>query len=186
MFRSKKLTCTILFSALCLLSLPSFAFDLPKGFTSFDLPSYSQTDIFIPVIPGGKRDHRDHAETVKNALLAQYSHWEGTQYRLGGTTHRGVDCSSLMQQIFNDSLHKRLPRTTFEQIKGGQKVSKDNLKPGDLVFFKTRPDTRHVGVYIGDHQFIHASRLQGVTISSLDNEYWVEHYETARRLELMS
>jgi|SRR5471030_1000454 len=186
MFRSKKLTCTILFSALCLLSLPSLAFDLPKGFSSLDLPSYTQTDIFIPVIPRGERGHRDQAETVKNALLTQYSQWEGTQYQLGGTTHHGVDCSSLMQQIFNDSLHKRLPRTTVEQIKNGYKVNKDRLEVGDLVFFKTQPDTRHVGVYIGDHQFIHASKSQGVTISSLDSPYWVDHYETARRLEWVS
>ncbi len=186
MSRIKTATCAILFSASILLSTNSFAFTMPKEFASFDLPAYSQPDVFTPAIAPIETGQSARAEVVKTALLAQYSNWKGTQYHWGGTTHDGVDCSSLMQQIFNDSMHKQLPRTTFEQIKGGQKVSKDNLKPGDLVFFKTRPDTRHVGVYIGDHQFIHASRLQGVTISSLDNEYWVEHYETARRLELMS
>jgi len=91
-----------------------------------------------------------------------------------------------MQHLFRDSLQKSLPRTTFQQIRNGRKVSKNNLKPGDLVFFKTSPGDRHVGVYVGDHQFIHASKIEGVTISSLDNQYWVDHYETARRLVLIS
>lgn len=186
MSRTKKFTCAILFSASALLSTSAFAFDMPKEFSSFDLPTYSQPELFTPAVPHIETGGSERAEVVKTALLAQYSNWKGTQYHWGGTTHGGVDCSALMQQIFNDSMHKKLPRTTFQQIKNGQKVSKDNLKPGDLVFFKTQPDTRHVGVYIGDHEFIHASKSQGVTISSLDSQYWVDHYETARRLELMS
>lgn len=122
---------------------------------------------------------------VKTAILEQFSNWKGTRYHLGGTTHKGVDCSALMQHIFNDSFHKSLPRTTTQQIKNGEKVSKEQLEPGDLVFFKTSPGMRHVGVYVGDNKFIHASSSEGVTMSSLANRYWVQHYETARRLEVM-
>ncbi|CAM3860394.1 NlpC/P60 family protein [Rahnella bruchi] len=131
-------------------------------------------------------DGNGNAKTIKASLLSEYSNWKGTHYRLGGTTHKGVDCSALMQHIFNASLHQQLPRTTFQQIKNGQKISINDLKPGDLVFFKTSSRDRHVGVYVGDNQFIHASKIEGVTISSLDNQYWINHYETARRLELMS
>ncbi|GBU12214.1 hypothetical protein AwEntero_08150 [Enterobacterales bacterium] len=186
MSRIKTFTCTIIFSVLALFSAYSCAFDMPREFASFDRQSDSQPESFAPVIPPSKTGKSERAEGVKTALLAQYSHWKGTEYHWGGTTHDGVDCSSLMQQIFNDSMHKKLPRTTVQQIKKGERVSKKNLKPGDLVFFKTQPDTRHVGVYIGDNEFIHASKSQGVTISSLDDQYWINHYETARRLELMS
>ena len=186
MSRTKNFTCAILFTASALLSTHSFAFNMPKELSTFELASYSQPELFTQVTPLIETSQGGRAEVVKTALLAQYSNWKGTQYHWGGTTRDGVDCSSLMQQIFQDSLHKKLPRTTVQQIKNGERVSKENLKPGDLVFFKTEPDTRHVGVYIGDHEFIHASKSQGVTISSLDDQYWINHYETARRLELMS
>ncbi|WP_442865692.1 NlpC/P60 family protein [Buttiauxella sp. WJP83] len=124
-------------------------------------------------------------ENIRSAILSQYSNWKGTRYHLGGTTHNGVDCSALMQKIFSASFGQSLPRTTTQQIHNGQQVSKETLKPGDLVFFKTSPGQRHVGVYVGDNKFIHASSSEGVTMSSLANHYWVDHYETARRLKVM-
>ncbi|QLK62490.1 glycoside hydrolase [Enterobacteriaceae bacterium Kacie_13] len=184
MFQFKTFTSALLTSSFLLFSTHSFAFDLPKEFSEIGKYHFTQTELpdvkASPVYEG----NTGKSKTIKAALLSQYSNWKGTQYHWGGTTHSGVDCSALMQHIFNDSLHKELPRTTFEQIKNGRIVSKNNLKPGDLVFFKTTPGERHVGVYIGDDQFIHASKIQGVTISSLNNQYWVDHYETARRLEL--
>jgi len=122
---------------------------------------------------------------IRSAILTQYSNWKGTRYHLGGTTHKGVDCSALMQHIFSASFGKSLPRTTTQQIQNGEHVSKETLKPGDLVFFKTSPGMRHVGVYVGDNKFIHASSSEGVTMSSLTNHYWIDHYETARRLKMV-
>lgn len=87
-----------------------------------------------------------------------------------------------MQVIFHGSMQMMLPRTTGEQIRNGVLISQDNLKPGDLVFFKTSGSTRHVGVYVGNNEFIHASKIKGVTVSSLANNYWQAHYETARRI----
>jgi lipoprotein Spr len=75
-----------------------------------------------------------------------------------------------------------LPRTTGEQIHRGVQVAQYRLKAGDLVFFQTGPNRRHVGVYIGDSQFIHASSSQGVTVSTLTDNYWQEHFITARRV----
>jgi len=184
MFRFKTFTSALLISSSLLFSTHSFAFDLPKEFAAIGQHHYIQNEIFDVKESAIYDGNFGQSKTIKAALLSQYSRWKGTQYHWGGTTHRGVDCSALMQHIFNDSLHTELPRTTFEQIKNGTKVNKNNLKPGDLVFFKTTPGDRHVGVYIGDDQFIHASKIQGVTISSLNNQYWVDHYETARRLEL--
>ncbi|RJT39155.1 NlpC/P60 family protein [Rahnella woolbedingensis] len=186
MLSIKKFLPVLLIIAPVLFSTNSFAFDMPKEFVSMNNHKFSQTALFetkeAPVYEAGNGS----SKTIKALLLSEYLNWKGTHYRLGGTTHKGVDCSALMQHLFNASLHQQLPRTTFQQIKNGEKISKNDLKPGDLVFFKTSSRDRHVGVYVGDNQFIHASKIEGVTISSLDNQYWINHYETARRLELMS
>lgn len=125
-----------------------------------------------------------HQETgpLRSRILDQYQKWKGTQYQWGGTTQRGVDCSALMQHLFSDAAHLDLPRTTSEQIHRGVQVAQYRLRPGDLVFFQTGPHRKHVGVYIGDSQFIHASSSQGVTVSTLTDSYWQEHFITARRI----
>ena len=87
-----------------------------------------------------------------------------------------------MQHLFSDVAHLNLPRTTGEQIHRGVQVTQYRLRPGDLVFFQTGPNRRHVGVYIGNSQFIHASSSQGVTVSTLTDTYWQAHYITARRV----
>ncbi|MFW0765696.1 NlpC/P60 family protein [Trabulsiella odontotermitis] len=123
-----------------------------------------------------------HKSSLKSKLMKQYAKWEGTPYQLGGHQRRGIDCSALMQEIFRGTKTIRLPRTTREQKQEGRHVRKRALRPGDLVFFKTSARTRHVGVYIGNDEFIHASQKVGVTISSLNNQYWETRYETARRV----
>lgn len=194
MFRFKKLIAVSFFIAPLFVSANSFAFNMPKEFASLGVQSLSQKevlsdsqgDVFSEKASYIKPKVNHDPRNIKSAILAQFSNWKGTRYSWGGTTHKGVDCSALMQHIFSDSFHKTLPRTTGQQIQNGQQVSKNKLQPGDLVFFRTSPGMRHVGVYVGDNQFIHASSSQGVTISSLANSYWVEHYETARHLKVMS
>lgn len=118
---------------------------------------------------------------VRAALLKQYNAWAGTRYRYGGMTHRGIDCSALMQHVFRDGFDYRLPRTTLGQVTEGEHVSKSKLLPGDLVFFRPYRGDRHVGVYVGEGYFMHASTSQGVKLSRLSNPYWQRHYWTARR-----
>jgi lipoprotein Spr len=185
-FSLKKCLPALLLFIPALFSTNSFAFNMPKEFASLGTQTLSQPDVYTQRATFSASDNKQSTQEIKNALLAQYSQWKGTRYHWGGSTHSGVDCSALMQHIFNDSLHKQLPRTTFEQIKNGQRIDRSELKPGDLVFFQTHPGVRHVGVYLGNSEFMHASRSQGVTISSLANRYWVQHYETARRLTLTS
>lgn len=120
------------------------------------------------------------AQHLKTSLLQQYARWQGTPYDFGGTQRRGIDCSALMQKIF--SRHITLPRTTHQQKRLGKRIGQHELRIGDLVFFKSSPRVQHVGVYIGDRQFIHASQKVGVTISQLDNPYWAPRFETARRV----
>lgn len=118
---------------------------------------------------------------TKTLMLKHYSTWEGVRYKFGGTDKEGIDCSAFIQKIYrNFDFH--LPRTTREQIKIGKTIQKHELKFGDLVFFKTSKTSRHVGIYIGNQEFIHASTKFGVTTSSLENSYWIKRYEKSRRI----
>ncbi len=107
-----------------------------------------------------------------------------TPYKFGGTTLSGIDCSALTQNIYKDVLSVELPRTAREQFTHGLEISKENLQFGDLVFFNTRRRVRpgHVGVYIGDNLFAHASRSNGVTVTQLSEEYYTKRFMGARRI----
>jgi cell wall-associated NlpC family hydrolase len=119
---------------------------------------------------------------MRSRLDNAYNEWKGTRYMLGGTNRRGIDCSAFMQVVFADYLGVVLPRTTREQMNVGASVRRRNIKIGDVVFFKTGRDTYHVGVMINSEQFLHASTSNGVTISNLQNQYWVNTYLTTRRM----
>ncbi|MEA1990363.1 MAG: NlpC/P60 family protein [Pseudomonadota bacterium] len=119
---------------------------------------------------------------VKSLLLSQYRLWKGTPYEYGGNDLNGVDCSAFVQNTYRSKLGHAIPRTTRTQIKIGDKVSKNELKIGDIVFFKTGRNSLHNGIYIGKSQFVHASSSKGVTISSLDNVYWKKTYYTSKRI----
>lgn len=118
---------------------------------------------------------------IREALLDEHKRWMGTPYVLGGTTHRGIDCSALMQHVFTEAFSLDLPRTTEEQVLEGNRVTRSELKAGDLVFFRPPGIYNHVGVYVGDGYFLHASASQGVKLSRLDNVYWRRYYWQARR-----
>jgi len=121
-------------------------------------------------------------ELFYSLLMNEYSHWQGTRYRFGGTTERGLDCSSFVQHIYKNSFKMKLPRTTKWQVKKGEFIPRDELKVADLVFFKTGRHSRHVGIYVGDEKFLHVSESKGVKISSLNNVYWKHKYWQARRI----
>ena len=115
-------------------------------------------------------------------LRNEYIYWQGTPYHLGGESLQGVDCSSLVKQVFKSSFNIVLPRTTSLQVQKGYSIKKLHLQVGDLVFFKTGWKTRHVGIYMGENQFFHASTSKGVIISDLDNVYWNKKYWQSRRV----
>ncbi|WP_404296639.1 C40 family peptidase [Halomonas sp.] len=118
---------------------------------------------------------------IQQALLAQHERWVGTPYRIGGTSFQGVDCSALVQNVFEETFRVSLPRTTGGQVSQGQPVSRGDLAPGDLVFFRPPGRYDHVGIYLGEGRFMHASSSRGVMISRLENRYWKRHYWQARR-----
>lgn len=123
------------------------------------------------------------AEQKEEALFEVFNQWRGVPYQLGGKTKDGIDCSAFVQIAFRDAWQQHLPRTTYSQSRLGAKIGYAQAQYGDLVFFKTAPQTRHVGVYIGNKRFMHASTSQGVMISRLDNPYWASTFWQFRRVE---
>ncbi|WP_373500373.1 C40 family peptidase [Desulfococcus sp.] len=122
-------------------------------------------------------------KTVSANFWKEIRNWQGVPYRRGGISTSGVDCSGLTYRFYDDLYGIQLPRTTEEQIHTGKPVSQKALKPGDLVFFKFRDRTGHVGIYLNERRFIHASgKKRGVTISCLDSPYWKARFRGARRV----
>jgi hypothetical protein len=122
-------------------------------------------------------------EDLPSVLLRnEFDIWEGTPYRFGGANKQGIDCSALIQKIYLSSFNLKLPRTTARQSRQGYPIQKSKLKVGDLVFFKTSLTENHVGIFVGDGQFLHASSSQGVMISALNNSYWRSKYWQSRRI----
>ena len=123
-------------------------------------------------------------EMIQNLwLVKQVDEWLGTKYRLGGSTKSGIDCSALMQTLFSSIYGISLPRTAKEQFQASIGISREDLKEGDLVFFNTTGGISHVGLYIQNNKFVHASSSSGVTVSDLDEEYWSRKIIGVRRVE---
>lgn len=121
--------------------------------------------------------------TTGQKIVDTAKQYLGVPYVWGGSTPRGFDCSGLVQYVFK-AHGISLPRTTKEQWTVGASISKSQLQIGDLVFFANTYTTgvSHVGIYVGNNQFIHASSSKGVIISSLSNTYWAAHYYGCRSI----
>ncbi len=110
----------------------------------------------------------------------------GVNYKRGGDSPQtGLDCSGLVSLVFRDTLGLVLPRRSEEISRVGQSVQKNELQPGDLVFYNTlRRTFSHVGIYLGDGRFIHAPASGGnVRIESMDMPYWSKRFNGARRVQ---
>lgn len=121
--------------------------------------------------------------SVRNKVLLNVLEMIGTPYSLGSRDGKGIDCSGFSKKIYENSFGIKLPPTTEEQFQLGISVDKENLEFGDLVFFNTTGKApSHVGIYLGDYLFAHASVSYGVTISSLLSSYYKKRYIGARRI----
>lgn len=119
----------------------------------------------------------------RQAVVDLAARLRGTPYRFGGTTPDAVDCSGFIQEVYRMAGH-RLPRLADEQFAATRPVATEALEPGDLVFFSTYlPGPSHVGIYLGQGRFLHASSSRGVTDDALDSQYFSTRFLGGRRLE---
>lgn len=152
----------LLLPALLLLCLSSCHTSAPQ----LDYRALARASVQLGMDIGPKDNHR---------LYLTAAEWIGTPYRSGGHTKRGTDCSGLTGEIYRKVYRVRLPRSTGEQLAACRKVARRGLKEGDLVFFhngKSRKKVTHVGIYLKDDKFVHASTNRGVIVSSLNEDYW--------------
>ena len=142
----------------------------------------------VDSIANGERDFRKEKNTAikpldQSKMMREISKFMGVPYVHGGAGTDGMDCSGYTMIVYKNAIGKLLPRSSAEQSKLGTTVELNNLKFGDLIFFNTTGESAsHVGIYLGDDLFAHASVSFGVTISSLQSSYYAKRYETARRI----
>jgi cell wall-associated NlpC family hydrolase len=122
------------------------------------------------------------APEIEERIYEEYIRWKGTRHRLGGTGQGGIDCSAFVRAVYQNAFNIELPRTTEEQVKRGRRIKREDLRAGDLVFFKPPSYPRHVGIFLRGRDFVHASKGEGVIISQIAPDYWGKYYWTARRI----
>lgn len=125
----------------------------------------------------------ENVESMNNLVFLQFiEEWFGTRYQYGGATKNGIDCSAFTCALENSVFGKTIPRTSREQFEQSQKIPAERLQAGDLVFFNTRGGVSHVGIYVSNNKFVHASTSYGVTISDLNDDYYKRRFVGAGRL----
>ncbi|MDH6251779.1 cell wall-associated NlpC family hydrolase [Chryseobacterium sp. H1D6B] len=127
-----------------------------------------------------------HNKTIDN-ILSEASTYLGTPYRYGGTTRNGIDCSAFVLSVFGAAAGLSLPRVAASQAQEGERIEKENLQKGDLIFFSHGRRISHVGIVEsvsedGEIKFIHAATSKGVMISSLNDSYWGPKFRFAKRV----
>jgi lipoprotein Spr len=118
----------------------------------------------------------DVEQITNTKLYTAIEDWWATRYHYGGTTKKGIDCSAFTGALISETYCITLPRTARDQYAQCDKVNRENLQEGDLVFFNTRGGVSHVGVYLANGYFVHSSVHGGVTINSLDEDYYNRKY----------
>lgn len=125
-----------------------------------------------------------HPQT--DALMTETKRWLGTPYKYGGETKRGVDCSGLVMCIYKNALDIKLPRNSAQQSRFCSPLNKNQLLPGDLLFFATSGKSKgvsHVGIYVGDGKMVHSSGSSGVIVSNIFDDYYVRTFAGAGYVE---
>ena len=121
---------------------------------------------------------------ISNVMLYRFiDEWYGVKYRMGGTTKKGVDCSAFVQHLYQYVFGYDILRTACLQFKESKKIDKEDLKEGDLVFFRVHTSRiSHVGVYLRNNFFVHSASSKGVSIANLSNSYWSKYFAGGGRI----
>ncbi|NQD70477.1 glycoside hydrolase [Sphingobacterium shayense] len=170
---TKKLVAGMLFIGLCLVSQAQTT----KKSTDSD-PDNLAKEYFSQIMGVA-------TTTMANTKLYQFVYeWLGTPYRLGGDSKRGIDCSKFSLAVYENVFNTTIGYNSRNQYANVTPIRKKDLQSGDLVFFKIRSrQITHVGIYLGDGKFAHASSSRGVMVSNLDEAYWKRYYYQGGRPE---
>ena len=123
-------------------------------------------------------------EMKENKLYSFIGEWYGTPYKYGGCEKSGVDCSCFTINLFEKVYGIKMPRTAGEIYKECEKINLEKAKEGDLIFFKINSNSiTHVGVYLRDKKFVHASTSKGVLVNSLTETYYQKYFYSAGKLK---
>jgi murein DD-endopeptidase / murein LD-carboxypeptidase len=122
------------------------------------------------------------SERAFRAMLDSIEETRGVKYRFGGSSTEGFDCSGFVQYLYSQSFQMLLPRTSSELALLGPIIPHDRLRPGDLLFFTAGEEITHVGVYLGDERFAHASTTAGISVNTLLERYYQQHFAFGTRI----
>ncbi|TVR40044.1 MAG: hypothetical protein EA394_08790 [Bacteroidia bacterium] len=143
----------------------------PPGMPATEVQTYSRT-LGMPL--SGRENP---------VLIKEVAGWTGTPYRYGGNTRSGVDCSGFVWALYRDVYGTNIARTTRDQSIQSRRISRRNLQEGDLLFFRTKGRSiSHVGIYLGNGYFAHASKSRGVIVSSLTEDYYNKRFARGGRV----
>lgn len=162
------------------LSPVSSLFSLSKPIISFATEKCSKMQFKYALLL-----NKEVESIVNLSLFGFIDEWWKTKYRFGGTSKKGIDCSAFTSLLMSCVYAVKLPRTAKQQYDATERLNKDELTEGDLVFFHTKKGVSHVGAYLGDGYFVHASSSNGVTINNLDEEYFSKRYIAGGRVNMM-
>lgn len=158
------------------MSTDTFLTSLTKSASLIDLADQNQFRFAILL--------NTEVENITNtSLYRAFAEWLGTPYRYGGMSKAGIDCSAFIQQILKSVFGIAIPRTARDQHKSSVLLKREELNEGDLVFFNTRGGVSHVGMYLQNGKFIHASVSNGVSISNLNDNYWTKRFIAGGRFD---
>ena len=145
--------------------------------------SFSDSEKSQKMIVPGNWDYRKNYTVPENRLYDVINSFMGTPYRYGAMSRSGTDCSGFVCLVYNQVNHASLPHSTRKLKKLGKRTSLNSAKPGDLVFFRgSLGYIDHVGIYLGNGRFAHASTRNGVIFSNLDDKYYSSHFAEIRRI----
>lgn len=121
---------------------------------------------------------------IRTRIVEEARSWVGTPYRYGGESRKGTDCSGMVMNVYRDVTGIKLPRNSAKQGEYCRRIKRSELLVGDLVFFTSRrgKGINHVGIYVGNGCFVHASTSRGVIVSDLDQDYYTRTYHSAGRV----
>lgn len=159
---------------------PSPKYTSNKGGGKKSSPIAKKSSKKMPLLSAATR----LSSPIKLSMLTSINRYKGVPYKWGGDTMRGMDCSGFTMKVYEESARTTIPHHAASQYKLGTKISRKRLKFGDLVFFRDieSKGVSHVGIYVGNDNFVHASLSKGVVTSSMNQPYYKKRYVSARRL----